>query len=138
MCCGAQLAREVCYLIALDDDVIWRDASKSPAHLPDSRARWEAIWAARDRLAVIAHSHPFGPLGFSSEDESTMSALRAALGRPPVFAVVAPGGVLLRSPDGDELVLRGNDEPCWTAELRRDSGMVEEAGDIEETREEEA
>ena len=53
--------REVCLLLSADGAILWADASTSPTLLPDSRARWEAIWDHRERLAAIAHSHPQGP-----------------------------------------------------------------------------
>jgi hypothetical protein len=112
--------REVCFLIGRDGTVLWSDASTSPVWLPDSRARWEAIWRLRAELEEIAHSHPVGPLGFSTEDETTMEALNAALGRAVRFSVVAPGGMVVRTEGRDVLVM---DEPAWTARLRSDSGM---------------
>ena len=98
--------------------VLWSDRSGSPAMMPDSRDRWEAIWAHRDELAVIAHSHPNGPLGFSAEDESTMAAIDAALGRALRYAVVAPDGVAYRGPGEVAAVV-----PEWAARLRDESGM---------------
>jgi hypothetical protein len=112
--------REVCLLIGRDGAVLWRDASDSPVWLPDSRARWEAIWRLRDELEEIAHSHPVGPLGFSAEDETTMAALTEALGRPVRFSVVAPDGMVVREDGRDILVTR---EPAWAAILRSGSGM---------------
>ena len=114
--------REVCFLIGASGQVLWSDAGHSPVALADSRQRWEAIWRLRDELTEIAHSHPVGPLGFSSEDESTMAALGAALGRAPRFSVVAPAGMLART-DGQDLVV--TEEPPWAAQLRRESGMTE-------------
>jgi len=88
--------REVCYLLGASGHVLWSDAGSSPTALADSRARWQAMWLLRDRLAEIAHSHPLGPLAFSDEDETTMAAVTAALGRAPRFSVIAPGGMLTR------------------------------------------
>jgi hypothetical protein len=112
--------REVCFLIGRGGVVLWADASDSPAALPDSRARWEAIWAHRAELEEIAHSHPVGPLAFSAEDESTMAALRTALGRELRFSVVAPNGVVARQEGADVIVA---EEPWWAALLRLASGM---------------
>jgi hypothetical protein len=114
--------REVCFLIGAGHQVLWSDAGQSPVALPDSRARWEAIWQLRGSLVEIAHSHPVGPLAFSSEDETTMAALVAALGRAPRFSVVAPSGMLARSDGQDRIV---TDEPPWAGSLRRESGMKE-------------
>lgn len=126
-------ACEVCLLIGPGGVVLWADVGSGPFSLPDSRARWEAIWARRVELVEIAHSHPLGPLAFSQEDESTMAALRAALGRPDLrFSVVAPGGMVLRTGDEDLLLPRA-EEPWWAALLRLASGMAETAAqDIEE------
>jgi len=112
--------REVCFLIGRDGTVLWSDASTSPVWLPDSRARWEAIWRLRAELAELSHSHPVGPLGFSAEDETTMEALTAALGRSVRFSVVAPEGMVVREDGRDVLVKQ---EPAWTALLRANSGM---------------
>jgi len=112
--------REVCYLIGKDGRVLWSDAGKSAVAIPDSRDRWLAIWSHREELAEIAHSHPIGPLAFSHEDETTMAALLAALGRPLRFSVVAPGGMIARV--GAQNVQVG-DEPAWATALRVDSGM---------------
>ena len=116
--------REVCLLIGRDGTVLWSDASDSPISLPDSRARWEAIWRLRAELEEIAHSHPVGPLGFSAEDETTMEALTAALGRPVRFSVVAPEGMVVRE-DGQDV--RVTEEPEWTERLRTESGMASTA-----------
>ncbi|PTL79421.1 hypothetical protein [Vitiosangium sp. GDMCC 1.1324] len=112
--------REVCLLIGRDGTVLWSDASDSPVSLPDSRARWEAIWRLRGELEEISHSHPVGPLGFSAEDETTMEALTVALGRPVRFSVVAPDGMVVREEGKDRLVTV---EPGWTGRLRTESGM---------------
>ena len=133
-------------LVGDADDVLWSDASDSPVRLPDSRARWEAIWSRRDRIVEIAHSHPVGPLAFSREDQTTMRALVTALGRPLIFSIVAPGGVLrrvepLEPVEGaalDDLSTRAPEEPWWTALLRLASGMATSArgeADVEAGRE---
>jgi hypothetical protein len=113
--------REVFFLIGRGDAVLWSDASSSPVALPDSRARWEAIWRHRDELEEIAHSHPVGPLGFSSEDESTMAALNAALAAAPRYAVVAPDGMIRRQSGVEDTIVK--DEPFWAELLRSASGM---------------
>lgn len=112
--------REVCLLIGQGDEVLWCDESDSPLRMPDSRARWEAIWRLRDVLEEVAHSHPDGPLGFSAEDESTMSALTSALGKPLRFSVVSPEGMVSRRNGRDVLVA---DEPWWAEALRSASGI---------------
>ena len=108
--------REVCFLIGRGGAILWADASDSPAALPDSRERWDAIWRHRDELDVIAHSHPIGPSVFSAEDESTMEALDSALGKKMNYMVVAPRVTISR--EGTV-----SPEPWWVALLRLASGM---------------
>jgi hypothetical protein len=115
--------REVCFLIGRGDALLYADASDSPAALPDSRARWEAIWKHRDELEAIVHSHPVGPAAFSAEDESTMQALDAALGRKLRYCVVAPRVTISRTGDANEQVAP---EPWWAGLLRLASGMRKE------------
>ncbi len=109
---------EVCFLVSRDGAVLWADFGDSAASIPDSRARWEAIWRHRDALAIVAHSHPVGPRAFSEEDRSTMDALDAALGQPLGFVVAAPDGLAVRGVDEAAL-----DGAWWIALLRRASGM---------------
>jgi hypothetical protein len=111
---------EVCFVVDESGAVVWADSSASAVALPDARERWEAIWRHRERLGEIAHSHPVGPLAFSSEDEQTMAAIESALGRPVRFSVVAPGGMIARQAGADAIVV---DEPWWAALLRQASGM---------------
>lgn len=113
--------REVCFLIGKGGEVLWADASDSPAALPDSRTRWEAIWELRGQLAAIAHSHPIGPSAFSAEDESTMTALDSALGRSVRYLVVAPRVTISR--EGDAPTTEVSPEPWWAGLLRLASGM---------------
>jgi hypothetical protein len=120
------MRREVCFLIDGEGRLLWSDASSSPVALPDSRARWEAIWRHRAQLAEISHSHPVGPLAFSHEDETTMEALIVALGARPRFSVVAPDGMIVRDREG--LEARAPEEPWWTQLLRLASGMTEGGG----------
>jgi hypothetical protein len=115
--------REVCFLVGPDGTALWRDASGTRAALPDSRARWEAIWRHRAELAEIAHSHPRGPLAFSTEDLTTMAAIDDALGRPPCYCVVTGEKVLRRTAEGATLEL--DREPPWAPALRAASGLTE-------------
>jgi len=113
---------EVCFLLADDGTVLWTDRSTSPMTLPDSRARWQAIWRYRKRLAEIAHSHPNGLLAFSAEDETTMTAIDAALGRPLRYAAVTAEAMVRRHPDGATGLER--EEPSWAAALRDASDLT--------------
>jgi hypothetical protein len=114
------VVREVCFLVGAGGVVLWRDTGSVSA-LPDSRQRWEAIWAHRDGLVEIAHSHPRGPLAFSTEDLTTMAALDAALGRPLGYCVVTAEKVLRRTATGETLV--AEPEPVWAPALRAASGL---------------
>lgn len=125
--------REVFFLIGTDERVLWSDASDSPVRLPDSRARWEAIWSRRDQLVEIAHSHPIGPMAFSREDETTMRALVTALGRPILFSVIAPNGMIRRleqieAVENDEEITRTTEivteAPWWVSLLRLASSSL--------------
>ena len=111
----------MCFLIGRGGAVLWADLSSSPVALPDSRARWEAIWRLREELEEIAHSHPVGPLAFSHEDDTTMEALDQALGRRLRFSVVAPRGMVARTADGERMLV--DDEPFWAELLRSVSRM---------------
>jgi ribulose-5-phosphate 4-epimerase/fuculose-1-phosphate aldolase len=115
--------REVCVLVGRGGAVLWADASDSAEALADSRARWEAIWRHRDELEAIVHSHPVGPAAFSAEDESTMQAIDAGLGRALRYCVVAPGVTVARTDEGDEPVVP---EPGWAPLVRLASGMRKE------------
>ena len=113
--------QEVCFVIGRGNTILWADASESPALLPDSRSRWEAIWQHRAELEAIVHSHPMGPSRFSAEDLSTMLALDQALGRTLRYCVVAPRVTISRIGLGPVEVLEI--EPWWAGLLRLASGM---------------
>lgn len=114
-------AKEVCLLLDAEGRVLWSDEGAAAA-LPDSRARWEAIWALRSQLVEVAHSHPQGPLGFSAVDRTTMEALEQALGRALRYSVVAPTGTIRCVGAGGEAALV-QPEPLWAKTLRDRSGM---------------
>ena len=122
--------REVCLLISKEGAILWSDASTTPWALPDSRARWEAIWGHRAQLAEIAHSHPGGPLDFSEVDRETMVGIDAALGRRLRYSVVAPEGVVVRTEAGLQGVLEPEREAWWVPLLRLASGMGAGAGAV--------
>jgi hypothetical protein len=113
--------REVCFLIGRGGAILYADASASPAALPDSRDRWEAIWKHREELEAIVHSHPVGPSAFSQEDESTMEAVDAALGKPVRYCVVAPKVTITKL--GDSPTTNMDPQPWWAGLLRLASGM---------------
>lgn len=107
-------AREVFLIVGRGDAVLWSDASDSALALPDSRARWEAIWRHRAELELIVHSHPVGPHAFSAEDESTMAAVESALGKRLTWAVLSPKGLLVRR---DGVDATATEVPWWAALL---------------------
>lgn len=112
--------REVLLLIDRQGRVLWADHG-GPSSLPDSRARWEAIWAHREELDEVVHTHPRGMLRFSSEDESTMQALSTALAQVPVFSIVTDTGMLRRVQGRDVLV---HELPWWVPLIRQASGLA--------------
>ena len=114
--------REVFFVIGRGGAVLWSDAGDSAAALPDRRERWDAIWRLREEIEELAHSHPGGPLGFSHEDETTMEALTAGLGKAVRFSVVAPNGTIVRQ-NGSDAIVQVAEEPWWAALMRRASGM---------------
>lgn len=115
------MSREVCLLVSRAGAIVWSDSGAGPLALPDSRARWEAIWAHREELDLVVHSHPHGPRGFSHEDETTMQALDAALGRPLRYMVLAPAGLYVREAGKD---FPSDERPWWAELLRLASGMT--------------
>ena len=118
-------AKEVCFLLDADGRVLWSDEGAATT-LPDSLARWEAIWALRSQLAEVAHSHPRGPLGFSGVDRTTMEALERALGRALRYSVVAPTGTIrCLGAEGEGALVQP--EPLWAETLRKRSGMRDSA-----------
>lgn len=113
------LTHEACVLLDAAGCPLWSDGSGTVAALPDSRARWDAIWRHREVLAEIAHSHPGGSLAFSTVDTTTMAAIDAALGRRLRYSVVTDENVLRRDENGDTVVVRP--EPGWAELVRRAS-----------------
>jgi Prokaryotic homologs of the JAB domain len=121
---AARRMREVCFLIGEGETILWGDAAGGPSAMPDSRARWEAIWRHRRALREIAHSHPHGPSAFSSEDETTMAAIASGLGTAPRFSVVAPRTMIAR--EGKDGIRTVDPEPWWAGLMRLASGMEPE------------
>jgi hypothetical protein len=112
--------REVCLLIGRGGAVLWSDTSESAVALVDSRARWEAIWRHRQELEAVVHSHPAGPHAFSHEDETTMDAVDAALGKGLRYVVVSPQGLVVR--EAGKAVEPG-EAAWWVPLLKLASGM---------------
>lgn len=128
--------KEVCFLVGRKGEILWSDTNDDPGYLVDRQDRWEAIWENREHLPIIAHSHPFGPNDFSSEDRSTEDAIRNALGdrlsRRLSFIVVTPTETIVSFPrEAKEpfWIVKFTTEVIpeytrlWIAELRSRSGM---------------
>lgn len=66
------------------EPIYWHEPpGRSAAHLPDSADLWSVIWANRDNLNAIVHSHPgTGVPWASTTDLTTFAAIERALGRP--------------------------------------------------------
>ena len=61
---------------------------RTSAFIPDSHDLWALLWANRERVFAVAHTHPRGHLKPSSEDHSTFAAVEAGLGRRLVWWIV--------------------------------------------------
>lgn len=106
--------REVCFLLA--GDLLLRVYYGTRASIPDQRERWELIWAHRDKITEIAHSHPGNYLDFSHEDLTTMEAVEAGTGKQFTWSIITQNG--FRSRTGGHDVDR-TDTPWWLELLRR-------------------
>lgn len=75
--------KEVAVVIGYEGkDLFWISGLSSVA-IPDSQDLWQAIWENRDKVNIVAHTHP-GKGHYprpSSTDLSTFRAIEAALGR---------------------------------------------------------
>lgn len=105
--------KEICFVLA--GEAIVRISVGSSTAIPDSQARWNAIWKNREDLTEIVHTHPGGMLRFSQEDLSTMEAVEAALGKPLAWSIVTEDGFLTRF-DGEDR--KRDDAPWWLPVLR--------------------
>jgi hypothetical protein len=105
--------REVCFLLV--EDKILRIYFGSATRIPDSRERWETIWAHRQEITEIAHSHPGEFLDFSQEDLTTMEAVESGTGKVFTWSIITQTGFLSRREKED--ILR-TDSPWWVECLR--------------------
>jgi hypothetical protein len=106
--------REVCFLLV--QDKILRAYFGSATSIPDEREHWEAIWAHRNEITEIAHSHPGGFLDFSHEDLTTMEAVEAGTGKTFTWSIVTKMGFRSRKEGKDHLRA---DSPWWLSLIRR-------------------
>src|SRR5262249_30736006 len=100
--------REVCFLLV--EDKILRAYFGSSTSIPYERERWETIWAHRNELSEIVHSHPGGLLDFSHEDLTTMEAVEAGTGKTFTWSIVTKDRFLSRTGGKDHL---REDLPWW-------------------------
>lgn len=105
--------REVCFLLV--DDKVLRAYSGSATRIPDERERWETIWANRQLITEIVHSHPGEFLDFSHEDLTTMEAVEAGTGKTFTWSIVTGSGFLSRKSGQDH---RREDSPWWLGLIR--------------------
>ena len=105
--------REVCFILV--EDKILRVYFGSATSIPDERERWETIWAHRNEITEIAHSHPGEFLDFSHEDLTTMEAVEAGTGKAFTWSIITKTRFLSRNAGTDNL---RQDTPWWLPLLR--------------------
>jgi|SRR5688572_12604460 len=106
--------QEICFILV--DDKILRVYFGSPTRIPDSRERWETIWAHRDEITEIVHTHPSDFLDFSKEDLTTMEAVEAGTGKEFAWSIVTQAGYLTRKAGRD---VQREDTPWWINLIRK-------------------
>jgi hypothetical protein len=93
--------------------------------LPDSRGLWDVLWAHRDQLLGVAHSHPgVGWPAPSWTDVTTFAAIEGALGKRLTWWITSANrliAVTWRGPEKFDYVLLPleDDGATWLDELRR-------------------
>lgn len=119
---------------AAGEPLYWHlPAGRSAAAIPDSGRLWAALWAHRDQLGGVAHTHPGGALAASWTDRTTFAACEDGLGRRLRWWVVTRQRLRCyrwRGPGRyhyDHVDIFN--EPSWLAPLRVRSRLIE----IEET-----
>lgn len=105
--------REVCFLLVADK--ILRVYFGSATNIPDEKERWDAIWAHRNEITEIVHSHPGEFLDFSREDLTTMEAVEAGTGKAYLWSIITKTGFMSRR-GGHKA--RREDAPWWLDLLR--------------------
>ena len=110
--------RELCFIITKDERIL-RIYTGSATRVPDSRARWKAIWTYRDEIREIVHTHPGGFLRFSNEDLTTMEAVEAATGFTYRWSIVTESSYLYRDGyEGEDILVTGEGNAWWINFLR--------------------
>lgn len=95
--------------------------------IPDQRSLWEVLWAHREDVLGVAHTHPgAGIPGPSYEDVTTFAPIEAGLGRRLNWWIATSDKlVLIRWSGPDRLSYQDRQlvhvEPPWLERLRRES-----------------
>ena len=106
--------KEICFILV--DEKILRVYFGSQTKIPDSRERWETIWAHRDEITEIAHTHPGDFLDFSKEDLTTMESVEAGTGKQFAWSIITQTGYLTRKAGRD---IQREDAPWWISLIRK-------------------
>lgn len=117
---------ECAALIGKDDEVLlWHKPQLSTAtYIPDSASLWRSIWAHRDVITGVAHTHPCADAAWpSATDLSTFDALELGLGRKLTWWIVTLAEVVTvqRAEDlrqGWVVSASLTDIPRWVTALR--------------------
>lgn len=97
---------------------------RSGGALPDSSLLWEFLWAHRNDLSGVAHSHPgSGIPGPSFTDLTTFAAIEDGLGARLTWWITSSDHSVCLKWSGpgrlDYAQQNCNPEPAWMPELRR-------------------
>ncbi len=106
--------QEVCFILV--NEKILRAYVGSQTKIPDLPERWEAIWAHREEITEIVHTHPGEFLDFSKEDLTTMEAVEAGTGKQFAWSIVTRTGFLTRKGGCDS---HREDSPWWLSWIRK-------------------
>lgn len=104
---------------------------RTSGSLPDSHDLWEFIWANRDKIGGIAHSHPgSGKPGPSHEDVTTFAAVESALGQRLNWWITSSDKLILCRHSGGErldytVAEIPQHRPAWLQQLRKISYETE-------------
>ncbi|MEL6349922.1 MAG: hypothetical protein AAFV53_42865 [Myxococcota bacterium] len=119
-------------VIAVSGEVLyWHlPARRTVAALPDSRTLWEILWAHRDHLAGVAHTHPGAGLPAPSwTDLTTFAACEDGLGERLIWWIATPDHLAAFTHHGpNRLDYAGrfiHSPPPWLSLLRRHSNIID-------------
>jgi|WetSurSiteA1Bulk_404760.scaffolds.fasta_scaffold19572_2 hypothetical protein len=77
---------------------------RSETHIPDSRNLWDVLWANRDFVGGVAHTHPWiGEAIPSSTDVTTFAAVESGLGKRLIWPIITFSEIryFVRSEEGN-------------------------------------